>query len=750
MQDPREIHDSDSNNEEVKLRKIIPTKSSKNLLTPTSSEDNIHRIEDSNQEGSDQIIMEMEVHEETDQKIETVAPQISYQKKKFPTGDDTDYIYVPPHPKKKGTLSDQIGSKEYRQAFERIQDPPTPNESVSFFRKNLAGEKKPLVKPPVPPRINREQVISPQQLQQSLANINPLKRLLWHHIREKGYPVLTLNDIVITGGSIVISALSLFLYWLPTFNFAAGNSELLGEPLTVIVLESGVNIANFNLSTLATSETLSSYFGRKLPPEIERLINEKKHNVVLSVISKGGVMIASLISALPFAASVEGSLYEQIIVEVTTAFINNYGLNSLFLNHCRMLQQKLTRNPQKKALYALKNGTIYTLATAVKDAISLKRLNPEFTPDKATQDTQSPELLFEYFIDYIDKLSIPFPDPLSWKGFILRRILPGIIGAHIPLMGMTGYNLNLFEFLYKKLNNWLGVATATHGSIPLAIVFAFVFQYIAMSAAAITFMDFADLIARKSEPSLARQLYPTRTKIANTVMLISALFSFGTSEYFISNSHFFNGDGVLADLKILFLIYGVLSPDIFNGFGGFNFVQVVTEKCAEFWGRIDRKEKAHFALEMRELINDINLKMSDLKFLESLSDLTPEQRKALVTLPPHQDVEQLLQVARGELYDEESLGATPLRELSTLLSATTHQKYQKIPEPTRNELKKEFKEGTSLNDVRKKIQSYGSSTSASIRKWFWNKSDAKEVASQNDSLINDDQKASGWSRCTIV
>lgn len=568
----------------------------------------------------------------------------------------------------------------------------------------------------VPSAFQQNHSLTPAELEEAQSGMLPLTRLLWYHIKQNDYPRFEIRrDGTIIALSIIVSGASLILYWGPTWTFALQNSELFGKDITAAMLEAGVNIANFNLSAEAVSQLLSNLLGRGLPDYVKKAINEKGASKFKAVLKHSGFALLSLLAALPFGAFVQGSMYEKLLVEITTAIIINYGLDNILLSQYRGLQQKFTRNQQKRAIFKIKKYMTYNIEMGIREIVKSKKIPPHFTP----HTTKTPDELMREFATFLGSLGIAPKQDLSWTQFIFRKLFPIIVGAHIPFMGMVGYNLNLFDTLSQYIpNKVLALIIAATG--------ASVFQYIAMCAAALTFMDILDVITCKSEPSLAKRLYPAGKIILDSFMIISALLSFGTSEYSIANNPHFNGQGFLAALRVFFLIYGFLSPALFNGFGGLNFSKNVLEKFAEFWGRIDRKQKAHLALQMREFVNNINHEMSDLKFLESLENLPDDVRQKLVNLPFYENLDLLIKIAKGEISEADvskHVYLKDVKDFSNIMSNSSQTKYQKIPEPQRQEIKQEYLEDKiSLDQAQKKIKTYGSTSALGVFKSkFWSK-----------------------------
>lgn len=497
----------------------------------------------------------------------------------------------------------------------------------------------------LPSAFDQRQSMSPAALELARSQINPLATLFHYHITRK-CPEFGSRNAFITGTSIVISGLSLVLYILPTANYAAKNSEFLGEPITTVTLEAGVTVANFNVSALATSEALTAFFGKKLSPEIRDIIDDENRSKFITVVRLGGFILGSFFAATPFGISVQGNLYEQMAVEVTTAIINFFGLNTFALTHYRELKKKVTRDERQLAIYELQDSFIFGLEEFVKEQLNSEVMDYCFT-------TRSESNANELLLQLAENRRIHFrynpkvPERLTWKEYAARRIAPGIISSIIPIIGMIPYNINIYDL-------WDGYLHDDLFSIPLSVIFAAIFQYIAIAAGVSLATETLDFLLGKGERSLPLKLYPIRTILANLISFVFACFSFGTSAYFIDSSKHFNGDGELAAYKNFFLAFAILSPVAFNLFGGVNFVRKLGELLIEFWGVEHKKDKAHFALEMREFINELKYVMSNKNLIKSIEMMDPQTRRDLFPLPPHKTVETLLAKAKGEFQEEES------------------------------------------------------------------------------------------------
>jgi hypothetical protein len=411
----------------------------------------------------------------------------------------------------------------------------------------------------------------------------------------------------------------------------------------IIAYEACVMLANLGVSTYAASEAFSS-FVNKLHPDLRKALNKEYGNdfgkQAARVVS---MAVISLLTALPYGFAALTPLALRVIIVATNSINNYFATNNIMWDHAKYLLHKASASQEEIAYQKLMAAFEHTMKSITYNIVgSGKKLPPELS----RQTNLNGQQLLEYFADLSREQEVDYYRPMSSTQFLFRRLIPGGIGAGFA-SGLAIYLLKTYETLDSNLNN-------DSITLPITGVISVPFLYLAVTFAVSIFTSIADVITCNGKQPLAFQLYPARTLLTMLATASFVSFSFATVADFIKHDPYIDKSGK-GDFALYF---AAVSAIIFNMFPNQKLGFKIIELLARRFGSEDKKEMAHFGIEMREFLENMHDSVSRKKFGKSLSALREQDRIALMPVVGVEDnIDQMLSATLGKRQDDNFQGS---------------------------------------------------------------------------------------------
>jgi hypothetical protein len=449
---------------------------------------------------------------------------------------------------------------------------------------------------------------------QRLIESDPPLAELFGYYMSQGLPTISKGDLFKLTFSTLIGGLSLILYYDPTREFAGDSS------LAIIVFELSVLYANFGVSAFTASESCDTFLNNIPRHLAEKINSEAKKGKKIAILRQASAILFSLISAAPFAFATSGSFIGKLLVEITNAVINYYGINNIMFKNAEWLQRKLTRDQDLRNYYKILDAFERGFNTAIQKAIEDQEI-----PENLLGENLSPSERFLTLLNEIEKNKIPEVKLLSWPKLIARS-LAALTGSVVVLGGLLGYFFKLHENMSNEVSSNHSI------NIPATLFFCASYSYLAAAFGAKAFANIFDIVTGSYEKSLAMMLYTKITTAAHAATLAMVSLSFATAVYFIDTSPYFNDDGLFSAYKPLFLFLAGASSFVFNQYANQLFAPKIIEAIIRYWGPGQQRALAFFVYEMKSFMDRVRRNVEPSIFLKDMMKLTKQNQQEKILL----------------------------------------------------------------------------------------------------------------------